>query len=132
MTIAERATCPAGLRLIKGAERECPMYHARIEAFRHEPRDWAELICDATSGALRAVAQTIDNGFNKTVTAIAVVVIAAVIIGVGGMAVDAFVSMNTLQGTVSDMKTQLTDINQQLRDLNQRLDRGGNGGRTGQ
>ena len=130
MTAAERATCPAGLRLLKGANPEaCPMYQTHAHSFHHgRPMDWADAVCGFTARGLIAMANVIENGVSRTVAAVAIVVIAAAICGVSWMAVESFVGVSNLQTSVQDLNRRVDDG---FSNLNRRLDERGNNGRSG-
>lgn len=117
---AAEATGKTDLRYPYGrdwAER-LPMPATRYYSNARRPQ-WADLICDPTSGALRAMAQTVENGVNRTVAAVAILVIAGAIASVSWMAVQSYVAVSSLQTSVHDMGEQMREG---FSDINKRLD----------
>lgn len=81
----------------------------------------------AIAGDLRLMAQQIENeGVSRVLTAVAIIVIAAVIVGVGSSAVLATYSNGRLEIRIENIEDKLTHLDQDAKDhychINHRLD----------
>ena len=107
--------------------------HAVHSGYIHHRAHWADLVIWPVAGALRTMANIIENGTNRTIAAISVIVLAALLVGAGGMVVAAYVTSSNLAVKVDDMNRRMDDgfanVNRRLDDLQR--DRGNNGGRSG-
>lgn len=92
-----------------GAERK-PMY----ASYYRRPPTWADYVVDPLIWGLKAVSQRIDDGVSKVVVAVSIVVISAVILGVGGMAVKAYFGMDDIQRHIQSIDEHMKSIDQRL------------------